>query len=294
MPAGLPAPGVPSATGPVAPVQRRPLVTRTTRAREPEATVPGGLRRRPSIGAPLSAGPAPAPVAPVQQATVPPVATPPPVPTAPPAPAPAPAPAPVPTPDPDPVPLARVRVAAPAVQRAAPRGPLASARPLTVSRVAAPAIAPASSAGAGPVRLRQAGHSDRPATSMAPVPLAPAPSRRPGVPAGPARPAAVRQAPVPVPVARALGQAPRSTPVPVVQRNSAPPSPPAPPPPPAQRPAPAPAPAPAGSTGQKQAAAGEPTAQDLDHLARRLIAPLSRLLRAELRGDRERVGRLRD
>ncbi|MCW7989602.1 hypothetical protein XF35_31245, partial [Streptomyces platensis subsp. clarensis] len=32
----------------------------------------------------------------------------------------------------------------------------------------------------------------------------------------------------------------------------------------------------------------------LDALARRLVAPLSRLLRAELRGDRERIGRLRD
>ncbi|MGP4004436.1 hypothetical protein [Streptomyces sp. 8N706] len=32
----------------------------------------------------------------------------------------------------------------------------------------------------------------------------------------------------------------------------------------------------------------------LDELARRLINPLSRLLRAELRYDRERVGRLRD
>ncbi|TYK51328.1 hypothetical protein [Actinomadura decatromicini] len=33
---------------------------------------------------------------------------------------------------------------------------------------------------------------------------------------------------------------------------------------------------------------------DLDELARRLIGPLTRLLRAELRMDRERVGRLRD
>jgi len=32
----------------------------------------------------------------------------------------------------------------------------------------------------------------------------------------------------------------------------------------------------------------------LDELARRLVAPLSRLLRAELRLDRERIGRLRD
>jgi hypothetical protein len=33
---------------------------------------------------------------------------------------------------------------------------------------------------------------------------------------------------------------------------------------------------------------------ELDELARRLVEPLARLLRAELRMDRERVGRLRD
>ncbi|TDC12561.1 hypothetical protein E1284_23125 [Actinomadura bangladeshensis] len=33
---------------------------------------------------------------------------------------------------------------------------------------------------------------------------------------------------------------------------------------------------------------------ELDELARRLVGPLARLLRAELRMDRERVGRLRD
>ncbi|WUH98496.1 hypothetical protein OHR68_34100 [Spirillospora sp. NBC_00431] len=33
---------------------------------------------------------------------------------------------------------------------------------------------------------------------------------------------------------------------------------------------------------------------NLDELARRLVAPISRLLRAELRMERERVGRLRD
>ncbi|MGW7437129.1 hypothetical protein [Streptomyces sp. NPDC054849] len=37
-----------------------------------------------------------------------------------------------------------------------------------------------------------------------------------------------------------------------------------------------------------------PPQAELDALARRLVAPLSRLLRAELRGDRERLGRLRD
>ncbi|MFE0543108.1 hypothetical protein [Streptomyces sp. NPDC058891] len=34
--------------------------------------------------------------------------------------------------------------------------------------------------------------------------------------------------------------------------------------------------------------------ESLDALARSLLEPLSRLLRSELRGDRERIGRLRD
>ncbi|MFD5570040.1 hypothetical protein [Streptomyces cadmiisoli] len=34
--------------------------------------------------------------------------------------------------------------------------------------------------------------------------------------------------------------------------------------------------------------------ESLDALARSLLEPLSRLLRSELRGDRERLGRLRD
>ncbi|MFE7118798.1 hypothetical protein ACFU99_25605, partial [Streptomyces sp. NPDC057654] len=59
-----------------------------------------------------------------------------------------------------------------------------------------------------------------------------------------------------------------------------------------------PAPAPAASGSTSVTAESEPTTAptpaQLDDLARRLVAPLSRLLRAELRGDRERVGRLRD
>ncbi|MFC4909631.1 hypothetical protein [Actinomadura gamaensis] len=39
---------------------------------------------------------------------------------------------------------------------------------------------------------------------------------------------------------------------------------------------------------------GEGREPDLDELARRLVGPLSRLLRTELRLDRERMGRLRD
>ncbi|RFS83458.1 hypothetical protein D0T12_20640 [Actinomadura spongiicola] len=60
-----------------------------------------------------------------------------------------------------------------------------------------------------------------------------------------------------------------------------------PPPVPVQREqAPAPPPAKGG--------AERPGDMDLDELARRLVGPMSRLLRAELRMDRERVGRLRD
>ncbi|MGW2230331.1 hypothetical protein [Streptomyces formicae] len=129
----------------------------------------------------------------------------------------------------------------------------------------------------------------------------------------PARPAVPAPAPAPV--------------RPTVQRRAAAPTPaptpaPAPPPPPTPAPAPAPAPqrpapvqrtAPADHGGQQSstgaapkaaapAAASEPgpsspeppAPAEIDELARRLVAPLSRLLRAELRGDRERLGRLRD
>ncbi|MGG7575914.1 hypothetical protein [Streptomyces sirii] len=59
----------------------------------------------------------------------------------------------------------------------------------------------------------------------------------------------------------------------------------------------------APTTGTNPPTPTTPTAAPTDHptdpaaldaLARRLVAPLSRLLRAELRGDRERIGRLRD
>ncbi|GIE81770.1 hypothetical protein Aph02nite_77200 [Actinoplanes philippinensis] len=54
---------------------------------------------------------------------------------------------------------------------------------------------------------------------------------------------------------------------------------------------PAGASAPAGSPPSGRAA---PPQAELDVLAHRLLDPLSRLLRAELRADRERLGRLRD
>ncbi|MCF3125051.1 hypothetical protein IPZ68_35940, partial [Streptomyces arenae] len=57
--------------------------------------------------------------------------------------------------------------------------------------------------------------------------------------------------------------------------------------------APAAAPAP-DAPASRSAPASESSPSELDELARRLLAPLSRLLRAELRSDRERIGRLRD
>ncbi|MFF5714255.1 hypothetical protein [Streptomyces sp. NPDC012756] len=100
----------------------------------------------------------------------------------------------------------------------------------------------------------------------------------------------------------------------VVQRQSMPaPTPPAPPPAlpvPIQPTAAAPPhAAPRTTTVARTATASPPARQPttettaapapespthLDELARRLVTPLSRLLRAELRADRERVGRLRD
>ncbi|MFC4955407.1 hypothetical protein ACFPFX_03755 [Streptomyces mauvecolor] len=85
----------------------------------------------------------------------------------------------------------------------------------------------------------------------------------------PAPPAAPAPAP-PQPVQR--------RPEPPVQRRATPQAP----------PATAPAADPQSATGPAE------QAPDIDALARRLVAPLSRLLRAELRGDRERIGRLRD
>ncbi|MFD3329061.1 hypothetical protein [Streptomyces sp. NPDC058701] len=74
---------------------------------------------------------------------------------------------------------------------------------------------------------------------------------------------------------------------------SAPPAPPPPTPVPVQT-APAAPPPGAPHPVTPDAEPPPPPQAELDALARRLVAPLSRLLRAELRGDRERLGRLRD
>ncbi|GEB55881.1 hypothetical protein SGA01_14860 [Streptomyces gardneri] len=92
------------------------------------------------------------------------------------------------------------------------------------------------------------------------------------VPAATAAPAP-RAVPKAAPAPRATTVTRTAAATPSVQRSGATP---------AAAPAGAPLPADAESPTQ------------LDELARRLVTPLSRLLRAELRADRERVGRLRD
>ncbi|KOU51833.1 hypothetical protein ADK54_08770, partial [Streptomyces sp. WM6378] len=146
-----------------------------------------------------------------------------------------------------------------------------------------------------------------PAAAHAPAPLKQAaptagdtrqvvvPLHRPAAPRGMAQPSVQRAAePTPPPVipvrrssppppptsAPAAQHSVQRQPAPPVQRNAATQPPPA--------TAPAPATAPQSATGANE------QAPDIDALARRLVAPLSRLLRAELRGDRERIGRLRD
>ncbi|WP_206338843.1 hypothetical protein [Streptomyces tendae] len=102
-------------------------------------------------------------------------------------------------------------------------------------------------------------------------------------------------------------------PTPPIQRTSAPttahppaPKPPAPPPPPQGPPPPYdPGPPPPYSAHDPHLGAGgtrggpsfDPRALtdgQLDELTHRLVGPLTRLLRTELRMDRERIGRLRD
>ncbi|MFE6781764.1 extensin [Streptomyces sp. NPDC057680] len=160
------------------------------------------------------------------------------------------------------------------------------------------------------------------ATSPAPVPavqrsaaapphsgaLAPQGSARPVVPL--ARPSAAR------PVARPVVQRQAAAGAPPSVTPAAAPAVPVVTPAPLQRTSAAPGPVPAAHAPRAAAAVSRtaPTAPSpsvqrtaaapgsaepesptqLDELARRLVTPLSRLLRAELRADRERVGRLRD
>ncbi|MER7913883.1 extensin [Streptomyces sp. NPDC096068] len=137
---------------------------------------------------------------------------------------------------------------------------------------------------------RPDGGTRTPAVQAAPL-VTPAPAApRPVVPLTP--PAAARPVARPAVVQRRT--APEVAPAPLQQTAAVvPPAPPA-----RTRPAePVSAPVqrattPTTSTTVPPAPAESPT--QLDELARRLVTPLSRLLRAELRADRERVGRLRD
>ncbi|MFC5852921.1 extensin [Streptomyces chlorus] len=155
------------------------------------------------------------------------------------------------------------------------------------------------------------------ATTAAPSPTAAPSVTRLHAPAAPALPA------LPVPVQRAAptaltsfwkkltgspaqstpGPPPPSTPGPPPSYTPGPPPPPSTPgpPPPPYTPGPPPPyslhdPHPGGS-GSQAAQSFDPrtlTDAQLDELTHRLIGPLTRLLRTELRMDRERIGRLRD
>ncbi|MFE9120481.1 hypothetical protein [Streptomyces sp. NPDC007172] len=297
-PGTTPAPAPAPAPAPVEaapPVQRKPMVRRVSRVQSPAAPEAG--RRRPLIGAPITPAPAPAPA----QAPAPsPFATPAAAPSAPAvqrSSAPEPAVPPTPAVPSAPVePLRKVRLPGPApLQRAIAAGPpLASARPLTTRHQSAPSLpgvpnsqAVGRSSAAHPAPLKQA-----PATgdSRPVVPLR-GPAPRPGIPQPTVQRAVAEPAPAPVvPVRRSspMPAAPAPAPAPKpaysapVQRQAGPT--------PVQRTEPA------GHATASAPPAGdaEPPTHDIDALARRLVAPLSRLLRAELRGDRERIGRLRD
>ncbi|MFE5545434.1 hypothetical protein ACFQ71_16650 [Streptomyces sp. NPDC056534] len=187
----------------------------------------------------------------------------------------------------------------PALVQAAP-----SAVPLFTPTAAASPAAPVSPSAATAVPAIQRSAAAPPRSGA----LAPQGSARPVVPL--ARPSAARPVARPVVQRQAsAGATPSATPaaapaVPVVTAT------------PLQRTSAAPAPAPtahapraATTVGRTAPTAPSPSVQrtaaapgaaepesptQLDELARRLVTPLSRLLRAELRADRERVGRLRD
>ncbi|MFI0466242.1 hypothetical protein ACH347_19375 [Saccharopolyspora sp. 5N102] len=81
-------------------------------------------------------------------------------------------------------------------------------------------------------------------------------------------------APKPVAASSPIPGVPAGVPVTVVQRT--------------------PEPAATGEQDAAPAGAGGSGGQDIDELARRLIEPVGRLLRAEFRHGRERIGRLHD
>ncbi|MDH6137743.1 hypothetical protein P3T37_007176 [Kitasatospora sp. MAA4] len=249
-----------------------------------------------------------------------------------PAPAPVPVPVPVPVPAPGRRPAARssrrhsvvqrVRNSAAALARRAP-----AASPELVQRAPAAVAERAAGAerrrqeGTAPVRVAEPPSAPRPAVLPATAPPRVGGAVAPVLPAL-LRPGVVVTSPasVPAPVQRLRDPAPipPSAPPAAVVIQRAPPPPPPPPPPAAAPPTPPPpagrrsAPAreaagPTPSTLTPTPAPAEPPARadvdealraldrgQLDQLARRLVDPVGRLLRAELRLGRERAGRLLD
>ncbi|MFE6461151.1 extensin [Streptomyces cinereoruber] len=182
-----------------------------------------------------------------------------------------------------------VTVVVPGLPRAtASPAPRPDVLPLATGRALAPNLPGNTHAPASP---RTPAVQAAPATSQPVVPLAPPAVARPI-----ARPVAVQRRSAPeAPMTPAPAPTPGPAPVPAPLQRTAVALP--------QPPTPAPAPpTPRRTTAPvQQAAAMDPAAPSgsespvqLDELARRLVTPLSRLLRAELRADRERVGRLRD
>lgn len=121
------------------------------------------------------------------------------------------------------------------------------------------------------------------------MPVAPPMPPMPPAPGGAQMPVAPPMPPMPVvPPAPHASQSspPVAPPIPPGRSSQAPPAPTAPPTPTAP-----PVPPPPPPRGSRQQAPGQ---RDLDELARRLYGPISRRLRAELRLDRERAGRVMD
>ncbi|MFD4376705.1 hypothetical protein [Streptomyces sp. NPDC058486] len=301
--------------GPVTEIPTHPAsVPPVQRSLPPAPSASPAPRRAPGLGAPLPAlpptaqreapGPGPGPV-PLPAAA--------PAPVQPESPSLAPGPAPAPTPDPDPV------------------APLLADRPLVLRTVtpdaAPPAIGPSPEPVAAPVRWEtpavQRNHTHVPTTPTIPTPV----QRTTARPA--ARPAERRPTPAPVQAPRNAGDvavaagiaqrmadgsvvfAPQPPPVqrvlpptPFVQREVAVEEPPPPPPddPPAVAPEPESDPVTDGPTGTDPttAAISTPTSAApspgsppvTDEFVRALYPPLARLLKAELRLERERAGRL--
>ncbi|MFD7705206.1 extensin [Streptomyces caelestis] len=212
------------------------------------------------------------------------------------------------------------------VQRTATQIPAKSPVPTP----ATPAAGPTTPASPGPVPLRApdafgpvlpapAGTSAPPAQRTAPA--APSPEavpsvtrlRAPAAPALPSLPVPVQRAAVPAALKsfwkKAVGPSPSDTPGPPPAHTPGPPPPydPGTPPPydpgtpPPYDPGPPPPyglhdPHPGGS-GPHAGPSFDPRALtdgQIDELTHRLVGPLTRLLRTELRMDRERIGRLRD